>query len=124
MKQTQKAFVAATLSAAVALVAPFTSLAADAPVATPAAAVAQADLAQVAAKAQASIDKSVEWLRGQQQPDGGWQKKNDPPAVTALALRAMVSDPKVDAKSPAIKKGFEQLLSYQKPEGGIFKDLL
>jgi squalene-hopene/tetraprenyl-beta-curcumene cyclase len=83
----------------------------------------QADTTAVEQKAQASIDKAVNWLKAQQQPEGGWGKKSDPPAITALVLRTMLGDPKVHGESPEIKKGFQKLLSYQLDNGGIFKDL-
>lgn len=78
----------------------------------------------VTAKAQASIDRALAYLKSQQQPDGGWQKGQEPPAISALVLRAMLQSGKVDAASPEIKKGFDKLLSYQLDNGGIFKDLL
>lgn len=73
--------------------------------------------------AQGSIDKSIAWLKSQQQPDGSWQKKDEPPAVTALVLRTMLGDPKSKGETPEVKKGFAKLLSYQLDNGGIFKDL-
>ena len=76
------------------------------------------------AKAQASLDKALAYLQSQQQPDGGWQKNQEPPAMTALVLRALLQSGKYDATSPEIKKGFDKLLSYQTDNGGIFKDLL
>src|SRR4051794_39318335 len=82
------------------------------------------DAASVTAKGQAALDKSTGWLKSQQKPDGGWQKENEPPAMTALVLRAMLQSGKTDAQAPEIKKGFDKLLSYQMNNGGIFKDLL
>ncbi len=76
------------------------------------------------AKAQASLDKALAYLQSQQQPDGGWQKNQEPPAMTALVLRSLLQSGKYDATSPEIKKGFDKLLSYQTDNGGIFKDLL
>jgi squalene-hopene/tetraprenyl-beta-curcumene cyclase len=76
-----------------------------------------------AAKAQATIDKSLAYLKSIQQPDGGWQKGSEPPAITALVLRALLESGKFDTQTPEIKKGFDKLLSYQLDNGGIFKDL-
>lgn len=84
----------------------------------------QPDATNVTAKAQASLDKALAYLKSQQQPDGGWQKAQEPPAVTALVLRAMLQSGKYDASNPDVKKGFDKLLSYQLDNGGIFKDLL
>jgi squalene-hopene/tetraprenyl-beta-curcumene cyclase len=75
-------------------------------------------------KAQAVVQKGLDYLKTQQQPDGSWEKIGEPPAVTALALKAFMGDPKHDADEPFLEKGFDKLLSYQKPDGGIFKDML
>ena len=83
----------------------------------------QGDPSAEVAKAQASVDKAVTWLKGQQQPDGGWGKKSDPPAITALVLRTLLGDRKSHGEAPEVKKGFIKLLSYQLDNGGIFKDL-
>ena len=45
------------------------------------------------------IDRGLNYLKQQQKPDGGWQNENDPPAVTALVLRAFVLHPQYDARS-------------------------
>src|SRR3982751_6349821 len=74
-----------------------------------------------AAKAQAAIDKALNFLESQQQPDGGWQRvPQEPPGITALVLRAFVNDKRHTLKDDFVKKGYDKLLSYQKPDGGIF----
>ena len=80
--------------------------------------------ADPAAKAQATIDRAINYLKSQQQADGSWQKDKEPPAYTALVLRAVVRDEKYDANTDWVKKGYEKLLSYQLENGGIYKDLL
>jgi squalene-hopene/tetraprenyl-beta-curcumene cyclase len=75
-------------------------------------------------KAQAAIDKGLEYLKSQQKPDGTWERPGDPPAISALVLKAFMQDSKYDADQPFLEKGFNQLLSIQKPDGGIFRDLL
>lgn len=77
-----------------------------------------------AALAQASIDKGLAFLRSQQKPDGSWQGEDDPPAMTAIALRAFVGSRKFNAQDPFIKKGFDKLLTYQKADGSISSDVL
>ena len=88
----------------------------------PAAPAAPADPA--AAKAQVAIDKGLAFLKTQQQPDGGWQGKDEPPAVTAVVLKAFAQDPKHGAKADFVAKGYQKLLSYQLENGGIYQDLL
>jgi squalene-hopene/tetraprenyl-beta-curcumene cyclase len=76
------------------------------------------------ADAQALIDRGLNALKAKQNPDGGWQAENQPPAMTAIVLKAFVADGKYDAKTDFVKKGYDKLLSYQLESGGIYKDLL
>jgi len=76
------------------------------------------------AKGQAAVEKGLAFLKAQQKEDGGWQNQGEPPAFTALVLRAFLQEEKYDAEVPFIEKGFEKLLSYQLEDGGIYKDLL
>ncbi|MCS7032886.1 MAG: terpene cyclase/mutase family protein [Phycisphaerae bacterium] len=75
-------------------------------------------------RARVAIDRGIAFLRSQQQPDGGWQRANDPPAITAIVLRALVLDENLDAKTDFVARGYRKLLSYQLADGGIYKDLL
>jgi len=83
---------------------------------------AQADDAP--AKAQALIDKGLDYLKSQQKKDYSWQGESDQPAVTAIVLKAFLGDKKYDAEQPFLEKSFDKLLSYQQPNGGIYKDML
>jgi squalene-hopene/tetraprenyl-beta-curcumene cyclase len=74
----------------------------------------------VAAKAQATIEKGLAYLK----TDGGWQEKDDPPAVTAIVLRTFLQQPGNTSKTDFIAKGLEKLLSHQMENGGIYQDLL
>jgi squalene-hopene/tetraprenyl-beta-curcumene cyclase len=70
---------------------------------------------------QTMIDKGLGYLKTAQKEDGGWQATpQEPPGITALALRAFAADPKYAVGSDPLKKGFEKLLSYQKDDGGIY----
>lgn len=75
-------------------------------------------------KAQAAIDKGVAYLRSQQKPDGSWQSEAEPVGISALVLKAVVQDPKFNAQTDFIAKGYQKLLTYQLESGGIYKDLL
>ena len=93
----------------------------------PAAASAQAKPADspTRAKAESMIDKGVALLRTKQQPDGSWQPDpRVPPAITALALRALVGAPGAAADDADVKKGFDALLKQQVTDGGIYADTL
>jgi squalene-hopene/tetraprenyl-beta-curcumene cyclase len=74
--------------------------------------------------ADATVDKALAFLKSKQKPDFGWQDEADPPGVTALVLRAFLSDPQYDAGQPFLQSGFGKLLSYQVGSGGIYKDTL
>jgi squalene-hopene/tetraprenyl-beta-curcumene cyclase len=92
---------------------PVAAIAKDAPATDPA-----------SVKAQAAVDKALNYLKIQQQPDGSWEKIGEPPAITALVLKAFMGDKKYDADEPFLEKGFNNLLANQKPDGGIYRDLL
>jgi squalene-hopene/tetraprenyl-beta-curcumene cyclase len=69
-----------------------------------------------------AIARGNAWLATQQKPEGNW---DDPalPALTALALNALVRDPGFDRNAPLpahIDKGFTWLLAQQKEDGGIY----
>jgi squalene-hopene/tetraprenyl-beta-curcumene cyclase len=73
-------------------------------------------------RAQQLIDRGLDFLKSQQKPDGSWQRENDPPGVTAIVLRCFARSAQHD--DAVVKKGMEKLLSYQKPNGGIYQDML
>jgi squalene-hopene/tetraprenyl-beta-curcumene cyclase len=75
-------------------------------------------------KAYAAVDKAFEWLKTQQQPDGSWQKTGQPPAISALVLKAFMGDVKNDPDDGYLDKGFDALLKHQRPDGGIYDDML
>ncbi len=74
--------------------------------------------------AQALVDRGLAFLKAQQKPDGGWQGTNDPPAMTAIVLKAFVQDAKFDSSTDFVKRGYDKLLSFQLEDGGIYRDLL
>src|SRR4051812_40123912 len=75
-------------------------------------------------RAQAMVDKAIDYLKTQQQPDGGWQAGPQPPAITAVVLKAIVQDEKYTADTDFVKKGYDKLLTFQMENGGIYKDLM
>lgn len=89
---------------------------------TPAA--AAQDTHPAVAKAQALIDKGLAYLKAQQKEDGGWAGDREPPAFTAIVLRAFVQDPRYDANTDFVSKGYQRLLQYQVDSGGIYQDSL
>jgi squalene-hopene/tetraprenyl-beta-curcumene cyclase len=95
-----------------------------APISTARAAAAAEQGGSVDQKVQATIDRGLAFLKSQQKPDGGWQKPNDPPALTAIAVKAFAQDPKTGPNADFVKRGYDKLLTYQKDDGSISQDLL
>jgi squalene-hopene/tetraprenyl-beta-curcumene cyclase len=75
-------------------------------------------------KIQQSIDKGLAFLKTKQLPDGGWANEKQPPAITALVLKAFAQDPRTGAKADFVKKGYDRLLQFQVESGGIYKDAI
>src|SRR5437879_1032746 len=76
--------------------------------------VARVAMAQgVEQKVEGAIDKGLSFLKSQQKPDGGWQRENDPPAITAIALKAFAEDPKTRPNADFVKRGYDKLLTFQ-----------
>jgi squalene-hopene/tetraprenyl-beta-curcumene cyclase len=68
------------------------------------------------------IESGLAFLKTRQNADGSWGETNDPPAITALALRAFADNGQ--SKLDFAERGFQRLLSYQLEDGGIYRDLL
>ena len=68
----------------------------------------------------ASIDRGLEWLKGQQAEDGLFANH---PGITALALTAFLRHPQnkySEAEHPFIQQGLQRLLAMQQPDGAIY----
>ena len=68
----------------------------------------------------ASIDKGLEWLKGQQGEDGLFANH---PGITALVLTAFLRHPEnkyAEADHPFIQKGLQRLVELQQPNGAIY----
>ncbi len=75
---------------------------------------------------QHAIDKGIAWLKTQQAKDGTWSDA-EAPAVTALALTACMGQPSGELrKNPPefVQRGYDALLRYVKPDGGIYHSKL
>src|SRR2546423_190410 len=92
--------------------------------AAPAQTVANVQQGDVAGKAQQTIDKGAGFLKSQQKPDGGWQEGTEPPAITAIVLKAFLQDPRHANDQAMLDKGFKKLLTYQQPDGSLASDVL
>ncbi len=70
-----------------------------------------------------AISRGVTFLKSKQNKDTGAWSTPDEPAITALALSAIMGDPARKPADPAgdeAKRGYEFLLKNVKPDGGIY----
>lgn len=73
-----------------------------------------------------AIGKGLTWLAAKQQADGTWGQAEFP-ALSAMTLTAFQGDPTRTYKmkhAAEIDKGYEHLLKYVKPDGGIYDEKL
>ncbi len=79
-------------------------------------------------KARTMIDRAVSFLRSQQdEATGGWAvNPNGPnfPAITGLVISGLIAEPSIDANDPTVRRGVEYMLSFRKPDGGIYDRVL
>jgi squalene-hopene/tetraprenyl-beta-curcumene cyclase len=69
------------------------------------------------AKAQKLINDGVRFLLSQQGEDGSWMHS---PAMTAMALKALLQHPDFDARSPEAAAGIKLLKSVRQGDGGFY----
>lgn len=69
-------------------------------------------------KANASIDKGIAYLKAQQNEDGSWMPDIGP-AVTGLALTALLGQPDIGPNDPHAKKAIAYILKHAQEDGSI-----
>jgi squalene-hopene/tetraprenyl-beta-curcumene cyclase len=68
-----------------------------------------------------SLNRSLVWLRAQQNADGSFGKDTLHPALTALPLVAFQREPTGRfAKEDFVAKGYAYLRGFTQPDGGIY----
>lgn len=75
------------------------------------------------------IERAIAYLRTQQdEKTGGWSVpeagKPNLPGISALVLTGMLMEPDIDSDDPTVARGVEYLLSFRKPDGGIYDSIL
>lgn len=75
------------------------------------------------AKARQAIAFGVAYLKGTQNEDGSWTPQPGP-AVTALAVNAMIDSGLVEPDDPQVDKAIKYILSFVKEDGGIHAGFL
>jgi squalene-hopene/tetraprenyl-beta-curcumene cyclase len=82
------------------------------------------------ATARGMIEKSIDYLRAQQdEQTGGWavpQGEGRPhlPAITGLVVSGMLMDPGIDMHDPAVTRGVDYMLGFLQADGGIYDGIL
>lgn len=70
-----------------------------------------------------SINRALNFLKGQQLPDGSWSLP-ELPALTGLVTTAFLREPSgqnVKNQPEAVKKGLAYILASQQPDGGLYR---
>jgi len=75
------------------------------------------------AKAEAAIDKAVDYLRQAQNEDGAWTPRPGP-GVTGLVLAGMLRSPDIDRNDPDVAEALQYILDRQQPDGGFYDHYL
>ncbi|MBI1372088.1 MAG: hypothetical protein GC159_04925 [Phycisphaera sp.] len=75
------------------------------------------------AKAEATLEKAIRYLRANQAEDGSWSPQPGP-GITALVVAGMLRDPAITKDDPAVAKALNYVLSRQKSDGGIYDQIL
>jgi len=73
-----------------------------------------------------AIEKGLHWVLAQQDAEGFWSQR-EYPAISALALTALMGEPRGTYRTgthPAIQKGYAYLLRCVKSDGGIYSEHL
>ena len=104
---------------------------ASTPATAPATAPAMAPALGYRDRGQAAIARAIEYLRRtQDKATGGWSvpEKGSPmpnlPAITGLVLNGMLLQPGIDSADPAVANGARYILSFARPDGGIYDTIL
>lgn len=73
-------------------------------------------------KAEALMDKGAAFLLSKRDENGGWSagRRAAVPAITSMVLKALIQHPDYGPNHPAVTKGFQVLLQYRQPDGGIY----
>ena len=73
------------------------------------------------AAAEKAVTRGLEFLVARQGEEGGWEAFGRPhPAITSLAVKALLHDKRYGPDHPAVKRALAFILTFAKPDGGIY----
>ncbi len=64
-------------------------------------------------------DRAVAFLKGRQEPNGGWSATRKEPGITALAVTALLRSKRVAPGEPTVSKALGYLEQFLGPKGGL-----
>jgi squalene-hopene/tetraprenyl-beta-curcumene cyclase len=73
----------------------------------------------VRGQAQRLIENGAKYLLAAQEKEGGWAEETGP-GITGLVLEALAQTPQVGPRHPAVRKGVDFVLRFQRADGGIY----
>src|SRR4051794_3700476 len=74
---------------------------------------------EAAGRADELTDKAVAFLKGGQEPNGGWSTARKEPGITSLAVTALLRSGRVSKNDPAVTRGLGYLEQFLGPKGGL-----
>ena len=75
------------------------------------------------ARAQADVKEGITWLLARRNDDGGWgfTPGRSHPALTAMAVKALLQSGDYDNDSPAVAKAFKVIMKLRQADGGFYE---
>lgn len=72
------------------------------------------------AQANKAVERGLQYLKSQQNRDGGWTAMYGP-AVTAMVAQAFAQSHRYGPKHPIVQRAVAGILRYEQPDGGIYE---
>ena len=64
-------------------------------------------------------ERGAKYLLAAQEKDGGWASR-DGPGISCLVLKALIQEPSVGPKHPAVQRSLEFVKRFQREDGGVY----
>jgi squalene-hopene/tetraprenyl-beta-curcumene cyclase len=70
-------------------------------------------------RARELMQRGAKYLLAAQEEEGGWAGESGP-GISCLVLKALIDEPSVGPKHPAVQRGLEFVKRFQREDGGIY----